>query len=62
MKIIGERKLERKETVFIEIPVDLIDQIKDFIYLRKQLAYESVDDFVIDACRQYMVMLINALK
>ena len=62
MKAIGERKLERKETIPIEIPVDLIDQIKDFIYLRKQLAYESVDDFVIDACRQYLLMLINTLK
>jgi hypothetical protein len=51
-----------KRTIPIEIPVDLIDQIREFIYLRKQLAFESVDDFVIDACRQYLVTLIKALK
>jgi len=54
--------LERNKTIPIEIPADLIDQIQDFIYLRKQLAYERVDDFVIDACRQYLVMLIKTLK
>jgi len=61
-KTIGDIKLERKETVSIEIPLDLVDQIKEFIYLRKQLAYESVDEFVIDACRQYLIILINTLK
>ncbi len=58
----GEKKLERKRTTPIEIPLDLIEQIKEFIYLRKQLAYENVDDFIIDACRQYLVTLINTLK
>ena len=60
--MLGEKKLERKRTNPVEIPVDLIEQIKEFIYLRKQLAYENVDDFVIDACRQYLVTLINTLK
>ena len=54
--------MERKNTTPIEIPVDLIEQIREFIYLRRQLAYENVDDFVIDACRQYLVTLINTLK